>query len=118
LNQDAERASTPKLSYLPFFVKAAAVSLKRYPLLNAWYDEDRQSVDTQDVINIGFALDAEQGFSLGKAFRALIHPAAPADWVQVIGIAVFGITCGLLTVITVCILTITALIIFLEESGL
>lgn len=42
-------------------------------------------------------LDAEQGFSLGKAFQALLLPSGIADWVQIIGIAVFGITCGLFT---------------------
>jgi len=35
--------------------------VKQYPLLNAWYDEQRQTVDPQDVANIGFALDSEQG---------------------------------------------------------
>jgi pyruvate dehydrogenase E2 component (dihydrolipoamide acetyltransferase) len=61
LNRDARSASLPKLSYLPFFIKAAAVSLKRYPVLNAWYEEDRQTVETREAINIGFALDSEQG---------------------------------------------------------
>jgi len=61
LNQGPESSSHPKLSYLPFFIKAAAVSVKQYPLLNAWYDEQRQTVDPQDVANIGFALDSEQG---------------------------------------------------------
>jgi len=49
------------LSYLPFFIKAAAVSVKQYPLLNAWYDEQRRTVQPQDAANIGFALDSEQG---------------------------------------------------------
>jgi pyruvate dehydrogenase E2 component (dihydrolipoamide acetyltransferase) len=61
LNRDAEISSAQKLSYLPFFIKAAAISLKRYPLLNGWYDEDRQTIDSQEALNIGFALDARQG---------------------------------------------------------
>jgi pyruvate dehydrogenase E2 component (dihydrolipoamide acetyltransferase) len=61
LNRGSESSSHPKLSYLPFFIKAAAVSVKQYPLLNAWYDEQRQTVDPQDAANIGFALDSEQG---------------------------------------------------------
>jgi pyruvate dehydrogenase E2 component (dihydrolipoamide acetyltransferase) len=61
LNRDAENSSLPKLSYLPFFIKAAAVSVKQYPLLNAWYDENRQAVDPQAAANIGFALDSEKG---------------------------------------------------------
>ncbi len=40
---------------------------------------------------------AEQGFSLSGTFQALLQPAGIADWVQLIGIAVFGIVCGLFT---------------------
>jgi pyruvate dehydrogenase E2 component (dihydrolipoamide acetyltransferase) len=61
LNRDADSSPHPKLSYLPFFIKAAAVSVKQYPLLNAWYDEQRRTVQPQDAANIGFALDSEQG---------------------------------------------------------
>jgi pyruvate dehydrogenase E2 component (dihydrolipoamide acetyltransferase) len=61
LNRDAGDSPDPKLSYLPFFIKAAAVSVKQYPLLNALYDEQRQTVDPQDGANIGFALDSEEG---------------------------------------------------------
>jgi pyruvate dehydrogenase E2 component (dihydrolipoamide acetyltransferase) len=61
LNRDSESSPHPKLSFLPFFIKAAAVSVKQYPLLNAWYDEERQTVDPQDAASIGFALDTEQG---------------------------------------------------------
>jgi pyruvate dehydrogenase E2 component (dihydrolipoamide acetyltransferase) len=61
LNRDADSSPHPKLSYLPFFIKAAAVSVKQYPLLNAWYDEQRRTVQPQDAANIGFALDSEWG---------------------------------------------------------
>ena len=61
LNHDAGNSPLAKLSFLPFFIKAAAVSVKRYPLLNAWYDEEQQTIEAQDRANIGFALDTEQG---------------------------------------------------------
>ena len=61
LNRSPESSSHPKLSYLPFFIKAAAVGLKQHPLLNAWYDGRRQTVDPQDAVNIGFALDSQAG---------------------------------------------------------
>ena len=61
LNGDARGSDSPKLSYLPFFIRAAAVALKQYPLLNAWYDEQAQTVDPQDAANVGFALDSDQG---------------------------------------------------------
>jgi pyruvate dehydrogenase E2 component (dihydrolipoamide acetyltransferase) len=59
LNLDA--GDSPKLSFLSFFIKAAAVSVKHYPLLNAWYDAKRQVVEPRDAANIGFALDTRQG---------------------------------------------------------
>ncbi|MBN2552469.1 MAG: 2-oxo acid dehydrogenase subunit E2, partial [Spirochaetales bacterium] len=61
LNGETGGSDSPKLSYLPFFIKAAAMALKRYPLLNAWYDEQAQTVDPRDAANIGFALDSDQG---------------------------------------------------------
>lgn len=61
LNRDAEKTSYPGLSFLPFFIKAAAVSLKLYPLLNSWYRDEDQILDQRDEINIGFALDSAEG---------------------------------------------------------
>jgi len=61
LNRSPESSSHPKLSYLPFFIKAAAVGVKQYPLLNACYDGRRQTVEPQDAANIGFALDSQAG---------------------------------------------------------
>jgi pyruvate dehydrogenase E2 component (dihydrolipoamide acetyltransferase) len=61
LNRDAEKTSYPSLSFLPFFIKAAAMSLKQYPLLNSWYREEEQVLDQRDEINIGFALDSAEG---------------------------------------------------------
>jgi len=61
LNRDAEKTSYPSLSFLPFFIKAAAVSLKQHPLLNSWYREEEQVLDQRDEINVGFALDSAEG---------------------------------------------------------
>jgi len=64
LNREAGSSPLPKLSFLPFFIKAAAVSVKHYPVLNAWYDSERQVVEPQDAANIGFALDTDQGLTV------------------------------------------------------
>jgi pyruvate dehydrogenase E2 component (dihydrolipoamide acetyltransferase) len=61
LNRDAETTSYPRMSYLPFFIKAAAVSLRSYPLLNSWYDEETQVLETHRAINVGFAVDSREG---------------------------------------------------------
>ena len=64
LNRDAGSSPHPKLSFLPFFIKAAAMSVKHYPLLNAWYDAKRQVAEPKHAANIGFALDTEQGLTV------------------------------------------------------
>ncbi len=61
LNAEGEQSDGPRLSYLPFFIKAAALALRRYPLLNAWYDPQEMAVERRGEINIGFALDTEAG---------------------------------------------------------
>jgi pyruvate/2-oxoglutarate dehydrogenase complex dihydrolipoamide acyltransferase (E2) component len=64
LNREAGSPPHPKLSFLPFFIKAAAMGVKHFPLLNAWYDAKRPAVEPRDEANIGFALDTEQGLTV------------------------------------------------------
>ena len=50
-----------KLSYLPFFAKAAVDALKAHPALNATFDLDAGEVTYHDSENIAFAVDTEKG---------------------------------------------------------
>ena len=50
-----------KLSYLPFFAKAAIDSLKQHPSLNATIDTDAGEITYHDRENIAFAVDTEKG---------------------------------------------------------
>jgi pyruvate dehydrogenase E2 component (dihydrolipoamide acetyltransferase) len=50
-----------KLSYLPFFAKAAIDTLKEHPKLNAAIDTDKGEVTYFDRENIAFAVDTEKG---------------------------------------------------------
>ena len=50
-----------KLSYLPFFAKAAIDSLKQHPSLNATLDTDAGEITYHDRENIAFAVDTEKG---------------------------------------------------------
>ncbi|MDN5746056.1 MAG: 2-oxoglutarate dehydrogenase, E2 component, dihydrolipoamide succinyltransferase, partial [Nocardioidaceae bacterium] len=50
-----------KLSYLPFFAKAAIDSLKQHPSLNATIDVDAGEITYHDRENIAFAVDTEKG---------------------------------------------------------
>lgn len=50
-----------KLTYMPFFMKACAIALKDFPILNASYDQDQQEIIFKDYYNIGMATDTPTG---------------------------------------------------------
>ncbi|OXB81506.1 UNVERIFIED_CONTAM: hypothetical protein H355_004412, partial [Colinus virginianus] len=50
-----------KLSFMPFFIKAASLGLLQYPILNSSVDESCQNVTYKASHNIGVAMDTEQG---------------------------------------------------------
>ncbi len=50
-----------KLTYLPFFAKAAIDALKQHPSLNATIDEEAGEVTYYDRENVAFAVDTEKG---------------------------------------------------------
>jgi pyruvate/2-oxoglutarate dehydrogenase complex dihydrolipoamide acyltransferase (E2) component len=51
----------PKLTYLPFIVKAVVVALRDHPQLNSSLDEAAGEIVYHDAYDIGFAVDAPQG---------------------------------------------------------
>ena len=50
-----------KLTYLPFFAKAAIDTLKQHPKLNATIDAEKGEVAYHDRENVAFAVDTEKG---------------------------------------------------------
>ncbi|XP_072544421.1 lipoamide acyltransferase component of branched-chain alpha-keto acid dehydrogenase complex, mitochondrial-like [Salminus brasiliensis] len=50
-----------KLSYMPFFIKAASLCLLQFPVLNASVDEGCQNLTYKASHNIGLAMDTPQG---------------------------------------------------------
>jgi 2-oxoglutarate dehydrogenase E2 component (dihydrolipoamide succinyltransferase) len=50
-----------KLSYLPFFAKAAVDALKQHPKLNATLDTEKGEITYYDVEHLAFAVDTEKG---------------------------------------------------------
>jgi pyruvate dehydrogenase E2 component (dihydrolipoamide acetyltransferase) len=50
-----------KLSYLPFFAKAAIDALKSHPALNATIDTEAGEITYYDRENVAFAVDTEKG---------------------------------------------------------
>lgn len=57
----AERNSGLKLTYMPFFIKAASLALNRFPSINAFTNEDCTEVTYKGAHHIGFAMDTPQG---------------------------------------------------------
>jgi pyruvate dehydrogenase E2 component (dihydrolipoamide acetyltransferase) len=58
-----EKAATAgiKLTYLPFFIKAATGALKRHPFVNASLDDDKHEIVLHKHYNIGVAVDTDDG---------------------------------------------------------
>ncbi|KAI4872913.1 hypothetical protein NFI96_005295 [Prochilodus magdalenae] len=50
-----------RLSYMPFFIKAASLGLLHFPVLNASVDETGQNITYKAAHNIGLAMDTPQG---------------------------------------------------------
>ncbi|XP_034293229.1 lipoamide acyltransferase component of branched-chain alpha-keto acid dehydrogenase complex, mitochondrial [Pantherophis guttatus] len=50
-----------KLTFMPFFLKAASLGLLHYPVLNASVDETCQNITYKASHNIGIAMDTVQG---------------------------------------------------------
>jgi 2-oxoisovalerate dehydrogenase E2 component (dihydrolipoyl transacylase) len=63
LNIKRNPETTPKLSYLPFIVKAVSLALDKYPLLNARVDtaSDKPQLIMRANHNIGIAMDTPSG---------------------------------------------------------
>jgi len=59
--RDPLGASGVKLTYLAFFVKAAARALREVPIVNSTFDEAAGEVVLHDRYHIGFAVAAPQG---------------------------------------------------------
>ena len=60
LKESAEKQGV-KLTYLPFFVKAVAAALKKFPNINSSLDEAAQEIVRKKFYNIGIAVDTEAG---------------------------------------------------------
>jgi 2-oxoglutarate dehydrogenase E2 component (dihydrolipoamide succinyltransferase) len=59
LRERIEKEHGVKLTYMPFFAKAAALALKAYPAVNAQIDGD--SVIYKHYVNLGIAVAADNG---------------------------------------------------------
>ena len=59
--QDFQAREGVKLSFLPFFAKAAVEALKAHPSVNSSIDQEAGTVTYHDTENLGIAVDTERG---------------------------------------------------------
>src|SRR4029453_16950341 len=59
LKERVEKEHGVKLSFMPFFVKAACLALKQYPVVNAQIDGD--TIVYKHYVNMGIAVASEAG---------------------------------------------------------
>ena len=61
LNDVAKENGVPKLTFMPFCIKAASIALTKYPILNSSLDVETESIIYKDAHNISVAIDTPQG---------------------------------------------------------
>ncbi|XP_076754213.1 dihydrolipoamide branched chain transacylase E2 [Xylocopa sonorina] len=59
--KDSLKQQGISLSLMPFFIKAVSKALEKIPNLNAWLDEENQTLRVQASHNIGIAIDTPDG---------------------------------------------------------
>ncbi|XP_059530255.1 lipoamide acyltransferase component of branched-chain alpha-keto acid dehydrogenase complex, mitochondrial isoform X1 [Myotis daubentonii] len=78
-----------RLSFMPFFMKAASLGLLQFPILNASVDESCQKVTYKASHNIGVAMDTEQGLIVPNVkdvqARSVVDIAAELNRLQKLG---------------------------------
>lgn len=58
---DFQAKHDTKLTFLPFYAKAAVEALISHPNVNASYNEDSNEITYHEQVNLGIAVDTEQG---------------------------------------------------------
>ncbi|CAH8874213.1 unnamed protein product [Trichobilharzia szidati] len=61
INEKLIKLNNIKITYLPFFIKAASFALNEFPILNSQLDEKHENIIYKQNHNIGIALDTKNG---------------------------------------------------------
>ncbi|XP_045101402.1 lipoamide acyltransferase component of branched-chain alpha-keto acid dehydrogenase complex, mitochondrial-like [Portunus trituberculatus] len=79
-----------RLSYMPFFIKAASIALSHYPLLNSSVDDKCENITYKASHNIGLAMDTSEGLVVpnvkGVQGLTLLEVAAELNRLQELGV--------------------------------
>ncbi|KAK8384401.1 hypothetical protein O3P69_009306 [Scylla paramamosain] len=86
----AAEAYGVRLSYMPFFIKAASIALSHYPILNASVDDKCENITYKASHNIGLAMDTSEGLVVpnvkGVQGLTLMEVAAELNRLQELGL--------------------------------
>ncbi|KAE8610841.1 hypothetical protein XENTR_v10012259 [Xenopus tropicalis] len=78
-----------RLSFMPFFLKAASLGLMQFPILNSSVDENCQNITYKAAHNIGIAMDTHQGLIVPNVknvqVRSIFEIAAELNRLQSLG---------------------------------
>ncbi|MEM2972928.1 MAG: dihydrolipoamide acetyltransferase family protein [Candidatus Caldarchaeum sp.] len=55
------RARDLKITYMPLIMKAIVETVRKYPVMNGWIDDERNEIVVSRSVNIGFAVDTAEG---------------------------------------------------------
>lgn len=61
LQASAQEQGVPKLTFMPFCIKAASIALTKYPIVNSALDLASESIIYKGAHNISVAIDTPQG---------------------------------------------------------
>ncbi|GBC85392.1 Dihydrolipoyllysine-residue acetyltransferase component of pyruvate dehydrogenase complex [bacterium HR11] len=53
-----------RLTYLPFIIKAVVIGLKRFPIINASLDDEKEEIVLKKYYHIGIAVQTDQGLTV------------------------------------------------------
>lgn len=89
MNSNIQMQRGIKLSFLPFFLKAASLALTEYPVLNSSLQNENTELRIHGEHNIGVAMDTPRGLVVpcvkGVAQRSIVDIAAELQRLQIAG---------------------------------
>ncbi|XP_076353438.1 dihydrolipoamide branched chain transacylase E2 isoform X2 [Tachypleus tridentatus] len=78
-----------RFSFMPFFIKAASLTLSQFPVLNSSVDENCENIIYKSAHNIGVAMDTQQGLIVPNIKNvqnlSLLEVAAELNRLQELG---------------------------------
>ncbi|MCS7129117.1 MAG: 2-oxo acid dehydrogenase subunit E2 [Candidatus Caldarchaeum sp.] len=55
------RGREVRMTYMPLIMKAIVETVKKYPVMNGWIDDERNEIVLLRSVNVGFAVDTAEG---------------------------------------------------------